>query len=182
VNYSRPELGERLAADYVLGLMPRRARRRFERAMGGNATLAATVAAWSDRLAPLDSITAAEAPPANVWPAIERRIGPGAARPATRRVPAFWQFFAATAIAAGVALAVFVVLNPAPLPNLVAALADRIGLSGWVEAAKHAPADIGLSTMRLGIPERERPRWLRAALLLTDQALPIANELPPPSR
>src|ERR1700744_4258553 len=94
MNYARPERGERLAADYVLGMMPPRARQRFERAMATNATLAAIVAAWSDRLAPLDTLTADEPPPARVWHAIDRRVGPGARQPATIRLRFSWRLFA----------------------------------------------------------------------------------------
>jgi anti-sigma-K factor RskA len=136
MNYNRPELGERLAADYVLGLMPPRARRRFERAMAGNATLAAAVAAWSDRLSPLDDMTAGETPPAYVWRAIERRIAAAtpAPAPAPRRAGAltFWRGLAATAVAACAALVLYIALYPAPQPKLVAVLSDSKGDVGWV--------------------------------------------------
>jgi anti-sigma-K factor RskA len=185
MNYTRPQRGERLAADYVLGMMPPRARRRFERAMATNATLAATVAAWSDRLAPLDTLTAEEAPPARVWRAIDQRLA--APAPRTQQVAPrrgfgfFWRGFGAIAVAACAAVAIYIANNPAPVTDMVAELADRIGLSRAIEAAKdNAPADIGLSTIRLGVPERERPRWLRAALLLTDDAVPLTGQAPKP--
>ncbi len=186
MRYERAELGERLAADYVLGMMPRRARRRFERAMAGSATLAAAVAGWSESLGLLDAMTEDEMPPARVWRAIERRIGPTThlPAPARRRVGprTFWRGLAATAIAACAAVAIIIALNPAPLPNLVEALAEKTGLPGWIAAVQHAPADIGLSTIALGVPERERPRWIRAALLLTGDALPLTADPPQPSR
>jgi len=202
VNYARPQRGERLAADYVLGMMPPRARRRFERAMATNATLSATVAAWSDRLAPLDTLTAEEAPPARVWRAIDQRIGDqriGDQRIGDRRIgdrrdaPAphlgqgarrggfgfFWRGFGAITIAACAAVAIYIAIDPAPLTDVVAELTDKTGLPRMIEAAKNnAPADIGLSTIRLGVPERERPRWLRAALLLTDDAVPLTGPAP----
>jgi hypothetical protein len=184
MNYTRPERGERLAADYVLGMMPPRARRRFERAMATNATLAATVAAWSDRLAPLDTLTTEEAPPARVWRAIDRRVGAAssvqqAERP--RGLGFFWRGFGAIAVAACAAVAIYIAINPAPVNDMVVELTDKIGLSRMIEAAKNnAPADIGLSTIRLGVPERERPRWLRAALLLTDDAVPLTGQAPKP--
>ncbi|MGA8401685.1 MAG: hypothetical protein WB697_17490, partial [Stellaceae bacterium] len=64
----------------------------------------------------------------------------------------------------------------------VAALAEKTGIDGWIASAQHAAPDIGLSTMRLGVPERERPRWLRAALLLTNDTLPVAKDLGEPPR
>jgi anti-sigma-K factor RskA len=181
MRYDQSQLGPRLAADYVLGLMPDRARRRFERVIGRNATLAATVAGWSERLGPLDAATEDIAPPAYVWRAIERRIGAGARVAATRpraNLRYFWRAFAMSAIAASTAIAIYIALNPTPLPTTVEALAEKIGLPGWVEAARHAPVDVGLSTMRFGISERERPRWIRAALLLTGDAQPLTVPAP----
>ncbi|HVH78666.1 MAG TPA: hypothetical protein VM782_04700 [Stellaceae bacterium] len=177
MNYGRPELGERLAADYVLGMMPPRARQRFERAMAHNATLAATVAAWSDRFSPLDAVTDDVPPPARIWHAIDRRVGPVEREPV--RKPArssFWSGLFAAALATCAAIAIYVAVSPAPLSDTVAALADNIGLTGLVEAAKRTPADVGLSTMSLGVSERERPRWLRAALLLTSDASLLTTE------
>jgi len=185
MNYDRPQLGERLAADYVLGMMPARARRRFERAIAGNATLAAAVAGWSERLGPLDAITADETPPPHVWRRIEQRIGaitPVRAPARTRSFVWSWRGFTAAALAACAAIAIYVAVNPAPLRDEVALLAAKTGLDGWITSAQRAAPDIGLSTMRLGVPERERPRWLRAALLLTDDALPIAKDLATPKR
>ncbi len=184
MNYARPELGERLAADYVLGLMPARARRRFEREIAGNATLAAAVAGWSERLGPLDSLTRDETPPAHVWRRIEQRIGLLKPLPAGRpRVFAFsWRGLLMVAMAACAAIAIIVAVDPAPVRNEVAALAEKTGLDGWITSAQHTAPDIGLSTMRLGVAERERPRWLRAALLLTDDALPVAKDLAAPPK
>jgi len=177
MRYDQPELSSRLAADYMFGLMPRRARGRFERVIAKNATLAAKVAGWGERLAPLDTVTEDIAPPPHVWRAIERRIGLNA-RPAGRRQTHLrfsWRIFAAGAIAATAAIALYIALNPTPVSTTVEALADKIGLPGWMEAARRAPTDISLSTMRLGISERERPRWIRAALLLTSDAQPITS-------
>jgi hypothetical protein len=176
MDYNRPNLGERLAADYVLGLMPPRARQRFERELAASATLSAIVAGWSERFAPLDDTTRDEAPPAHIWRAIDRRIGAGAA-PAQRRcsLSVFWRGVVLTAVAACAAVIIYVAPNPAALHRDLRALADRAGISDLVGSAPHAMPDIGLSTMRLGVPERERPRWLRAALLLSSEALPLTT-------
>jgi anti-sigma-K factor RskA len=180
MNYDRPELGERLAADYVLGLMPVRARQRFEREIAGNATLAAAVAGWSERLAPLDSPTVAQIPPAHVWHRIEQRVGSAAPvrAKAPKRVGFFWRCSGMAIAAACAAIAIYVAVNPTPVRDEVAALTAKTGLDGWIASVRQAAPDIGLSTMRLGVPERERPRWLRAALLLTNDALPLTAEQP----
>jgi anti-sigma-K factor RskA len=186
MNYTRPERGERLAADYVLGMMPPRARRRFEHAMATNATLAATVAAWSDRLAPLDTLTAEEAPPARVWRAIDQRVGPASSSQQAERPRGFgffWRGFGAIAVAACAGVALYIAIDPTPVTSTVAELTEKTGLSRVIEATQdHGAADIGLSTIRLGVPERERPRWLRAALLLTDDAVPLTTQPPTQSR
>ncbi|HML10632.1 MAG TPA: hypothetical protein VK432_07210, partial [Stellaceae bacterium] len=163
MNYTRPELGERLAVDYVLGLMPARARRRFERAMAGDATLTAATAGWSERLGSLDEITADVTPPAHIWRRIEQRIAMTTPRraPAPVRVFAWsWRGFATAALAACAVIAIYVAANPTMVRDEVAALAEKTGLDGWIASAQHAAPDIGLSTMRLGVTERERPRWL----------------------
>ncbi len=180
MRYDRPELVQHLAADYVLGLMPRRARWRFERVFARNMSLAAAVAEWSERLEPLDAMTADATPPAYVWRAIDRRVGPGI-RPVERQragLRVFMRVILATAVTACAALVISVALNPTRLPGIVDALSEKLGLPVWMEAAKRAPADLGLSTMSLGISERERPRWIRAALLVTGDAAPITAGLP----
>ena len=178
MDYNRPNLGERLAADYVLGLMPPRARLRFERELAGSASLAAIVAGWSERFAPLDDTTRDAAPPAHVWRAIDRRIGP-APEPAQRRsFSVFWRGFVLTGAAACAAVMIYVASNSAALHRDLHALADRAGISAWIGSAPRAMPDIGLSTMRLGVPERERPRWLRAALLLSSEARPLTTGQP----
>jgi anti-sigma-K factor RskA len=181
MNYTRPELGERLAADYALGLMPVRARQRFERAMAGNATLAASTAFWSERLGTLDSMTADETPPAYVWRRIEQRIGRTAPNPGPARgwIGFSWRGFGVAVAAACALIAIYVAIIPTMVRDEVAALAEKTGLDGWIASAQHAAPDSGLSTMRLGVPERERPRWMRAALLLTDDARPIAEDVTP---
>jgi len=182
MNYGHPQLAPRLAADYVLGTMPVRTRRRFEREVAGNATLAAAVAGWSERLGPLDAVTPDQVPPAHVWRRIEQRIdrvAPARATARMRSVGFFRRGFAMAAVAACAAIAIYVAANPGTVRNEVAMIAEKTGLDGWIASTRHAAPDIGLSTMRLGVPERERPRWLRAALLLTDDARPIAEDLAP---
>lgn len=180
MDYNRPILGERLAADYVLGLMPPRARQRFERELSGSASLSAIVAGWSERFAPLDATTRDEAPPAHVWRAIDRRVGAGAVAPRRRPLTVFWRGVVLATAAACAAVVIYLAPNPPALHRDIQALADRVGLSDWIGSAPRTMPDLGLSTLRLGIPERERPRWLRAALLLSSEALPLT--VPPPAQ
>jgi anti-sigma-K factor RskA len=93
MDYSRPELADRLAAEYVLGTLPRAARRRFEALLPAHPALREAVARWQQRLAPLDahaatkpiatgrvsrtSPAAAQTPPmpsAAVWTGVHKRL------------------------------------------------------------------------------------------------------------
>jgi anti-sigma-K factor RskA len=111
MNYNRPELLDRLAAEYVLGLLRYRARARFERLC---AELPAALTArhrWEERLLPLSLALAPVTPDAARWPQIERAIaamnGGGAApRAAARSAARRWWPVALAASLIGVALLV----------------------------------------------------------------------------
>jgi anti-sigma-K factor RskA len=68
-----PELQSRLAAEYVLGTMKGRARRRFQEYMARDRALADAVARWEAHLTPLAEKLDPIAPPDRVWKAIEAR-------------------------------------------------------------------------------------------------------------
>jgi anti-sigma-K factor RskA len=71
----KPELQDRLAAEYVLGTLRGGARLRFEAWMREDAALRQIVAGWEARLVPLADAVPARTPPRRVWRAIERRLG-----------------------------------------------------------------------------------------------------------
>lgn len=76
MNYSAPDLRDRLAAEFVLGTLHGRARSRMQHLLRDDAPLRARVAFWERKLTPLASHLSAVAPPARVWHAIVARIGP----------------------------------------------------------------------------------------------------------
>ena len=82
MDYGRPELADRLAADYVTGTLRGPARRRFEALLPAHATLRAAVRSWHEQLMPLTASIPPLQPPPEVWKRIEARIS-GAAAPAT---------------------------------------------------------------------------------------------------
>jgi anti-sigma-K factor RskA len=108
---NRPELQDRLAAEYVLGTLRGRARARFQAWLREDAALRRAVAAWESRLAPMAAGVAEVRPPRRVWAAIQSRIGSrAAAQPGLWESLAFWRNWGlvatgcAAALAAGIAL------------------------------------------------------------------------------
>ena len=80
MKYMSPETGEQLAAEYVLGTMPQRARQRFEALLKTSPQLRSVVAEWEARLTPMASSVAERTPPQRVWRAIQKRLFDSPAR------------------------------------------------------------------------------------------------------
>jgi anti-sigma-K factor RskA len=129
MDYSRPDLADRLAADYVAGTLRGPARRRFEALLPAHPALRAAVRAWQDRLMPLTAALPPEPPSPQLWRRIEARLD-GNAAPAPEAAPrpgparwwaqlAFWRGFAALASVAAVSLAVLLASPPPALPPIV---------------------------------------------------------------
>lgn len=118
------KLRDRLAAEYVLGTMPARARRRFAALLRERPALRRAVTDWEARLLPLADPLPAIEPPARVWTAIESRVrGARPARAGWWQSLAFWRFSSFAAAALALTLAVFVSL---PGPEQPEALSGRM--------------------------------------------------------
>lgn len=83
MNYDRPELLDRLAAEYVFGTMSARVRSRFQAIQRALPAARQAVEDWEQRLTPLAHSVPPAQPSAAAWAAIERRIGGQASRPAS---------------------------------------------------------------------------------------------------
>ena len=107
----KPELRERLAAEYALGTLRGRARARLKRRMRDDAELAREVAKWEARLAPLAQAVAPVAPPARVWNALQNRleVNPKGAR---RMSFSVWKALGLMASGAATALLAIAILLP----------------------------------------------------------------------
>lgn len=126
MNYDRPELLDRLAAEYVLGTLRGRARRRFEQLLMTLPAARVSVDEWNSRLARLAEPVPAIVPPPRVWAAIAARTSArtaarsaDAARETARqsRWATFWK--PAFGFAFGVALTVGLVqIHPSGLVSL----------------------------------------------------------------
>jgi anti-sigma-K factor RskA len=122
---NKPELQERLAAEYALGTLRGAARARFKRWMREDAALARAVGEWEGRLVPLAETVAPRRPPARLWREIEARLG-GAAEVPSRRA-FFWRGLGlvASGAAAALVLLTFVpALQRPPAAGYVALLSD----------------------------------------------------------
>ena len=118
MDYSRPELADRLAAEYVLGTLQGPARRRFENLLVAHPTLRNAVARWQQRLTPLSVSTAEVTPPESVWAGIENRLFATTAQPekiGRWQGLALWRTLSGVATAA--ALAMFMVASQVPAPQ-----------------------------------------------------------------
>lgn len=117
MDYSRPELADRLAAEYVLGTLDGPARRRFEALQMAHPNLRHAVAQWQARLAPLSASVAEVVPSGRVWQGIEGRLF--ALAPAAR--PRLWQrlglWRGISGVATAAALTMFIVASQVPPPQ-----------------------------------------------------------------
>jgi anti-sigma-K factor RskA len=125
-RYDDPQLRDRLAAEYVLGTLSRRARARFQSLLKYDPGLRQLVAEWESRLTPLADAAGDIAPPARLWRRIAARIGGTAGRGWWASL-AFWRTCAAATTAAVMALGIYVSTLPRPeVPiAMVAVMSDE---------------------------------------------------------
>ena len=171
MDYSRPELADRLAAEYVAGTLRGPARRRFEALLPAHATLRAATRAWQDRLMPLTSVVTPAKPSATVWQKIEQRIQPARVPAAAStdwwRQLAFWRGFSALAAVAVVSLSVLLA-NPGPAQAPIIVI---LSSTAPAEAGAVAPASFVASISADGRAMVTKP--LMNVSLQTDKALEL---------
>jgi anti-sigma-K factor RskA len=120
MRYNNPQLVQRLAAEYVLGTLTGRARRRFEKWMTDSYQVRSAVWHWEGQLNPLAQATATVQPSSAVWERVFERTGGKAAAQLEREVVrqrwlerlGFWRGFSFVATAAAVVLAVLLLQVP----------------------------------------------------------------------
>jgi anti-sigma-K factor RskA len=124
----KPELRERLAAEYALGTLRGAARERFRRWMRDDPALARSAAQWEERLMPLAEAVAPVEPPATVWRRIEARTGGAASRndDSGKDKGFLWRALGLVAGGAAAALLVMAMVLPLQRPGgeYVALLSD----------------------------------------------------------
>ena len=77
MDYTNPELRQRLASEYVLGTLHGRARRRFEFLLEQDAQLRQLVSEWENKLGALHEGIEPIQPDKCVWHSIQQRLGLG---------------------------------------------------------------------------------------------------------
>jgi anti-sigma-K factor RskA len=127
----KPELRNRLAAEYALGTLRGRARERLKRWMLDDPELAREVAAWEARLTPMADAVRPVQPPGRVWNALQKRlqVDPRGGRDAGGKVSfSVWKALGWMASGAAAALVMVTFLLPlrqaAPPAAYVAVLSD----------------------------------------------------------
>jgi anti-sigma-K factor RskA len=121
-----------LAAEYVLGTLEGEEATEAARLLRTDASFAAAVRVWEERLAPLAAAVPAVAPSPQLWDRIEATTAPSAVGTAAvvplafRRRLLVWQASTGVALAVAASLAAFVVLRSSPVPR-VAVLAPVTG-------------------------------------------------------
>src|SRR5688572_8104937 len=93
MNYrDKPELQDKLAAEYVLGTLRGGARLRFQAWLREDAALRGAVAEWEQRLIPMANAVPEISPPRRVWRNIQSRIAPdGETKAGWWESLAFWR-------------------------------------------------------------------------------------------
>jgi anti-sigma-K factor RskA len=136
MDYSRPELANRLAADYALGTLRGPARRRMEALMTSHPALRQAVAHWEDQLALMAPLPAGVEPSPQVWRNVQRRLFDGAAASpeigslgSAMAAPArwwqsllVWRTWSGIATAGALALALLLQQSPPAQPPIIVVL------------------------------------------------------------
>ena len=191
MNYSNPELLARLAADYVLGTMPPRSRRRFEKIVLDSPAARRALRAAEEQLLPFAEQLPPRPPSDRVWRSIELRVQPASRASATDGARAatsgWWQNLVFWRSGALVALGLFLALGvtqfvprwwqPAPAQtagmgglaqSYVAVLSDAGQVPAFLVSAQRYQRDVHIKVLR--------PQTLAAGKILRLWALPAGGE------
>ncbi|MBA1147681.1 anti-sigma factor [Ectothiorhodospiraceae bacterium WFHF3C12] len=146
MRYRDLELQDRLAAEYVVGTLHGRARRRFERLMLEFPTLCEAVHGWERQLNAVAAGLPERQPPRRVWRRIRARI-----QPERRGLMDWlgWPAATATATAAAAVLAVFLVVSvpTAPPESYVAIIAEDATTPLWTVTADPETGELNISAV-----------------------------------
>lgn len=129
-----PDERDALAGEYVLGTLEAHEAARVRERMEQDPELAAAVARWEARLAPLMALAPPEAPPPALWARIAATLDPAPVPRARRRLA--WPVFGTASAALAAGLAAFLLLRPAPEPRFVTVLLTSEEQPAWIVEAE----------------------------------------------
>ena len=132
MDYSRPPLADRLAAEHALGTLRGRARRRFEALLPAHPALRDALTAWQARLMPLAAAVTPVAPSEQVWRRLERQLfgsGRGVAR--WWQQLGLWQGLAGVATVAALGFALLLAQPQPVAPPIVVVLSANPEAQGF---------------------------------------------------
>ena len=166
-----------LAAQYVLGTLSPRVRRRFTSLLRYDADLRRRVAHWATQLAPMDTATPARHPPDRVWRIIESRVRRAPPRTRLLDTLAFWRNVTAVTVACVAVVGGWLLTQPPPEapPGTIAVLADdraqpRLVVSWPARQATGKFVNVKL----LGAPEVPANAAWELWLLPPDKGAPVS--------
>jgi anti-sigma-K factor RskA len=185
MDYSRPDLADRLAAAYVSGVLRGAARRRMTQLLPAHPALQHAVRAWQERLMPLTLSVPPVRPPASVWRGVLRRIdGPTAPPEAATSVVirwwqgvSFWRGLSALASVAAVSLSLLLARPEPSIPPMMVVLhatPDAASLAAAGEAPASWVASIS-SDGRTVVTQPLSPLSLKDDRVLELWAVPTAG-------
>jgi anti-sigma-K factor RskA len=180
MNYLKPERLDALAAQYVLGTLPRAARNRVDRLSQGNESVAAAIRIWQNRLMPLAESLPAVDPPERVWAAILRRIHGQRESGSIWANLSLWRGLTLAGFATAVALSV-ILLTPrseAPVETLVVVLAGKDAQPALLASADRSGRVLTVKALAAVQPASDRVLQLWA---LPEQGSPRSLGLLPAS-
>ena len=134
MNYEQAELLDRLAAEYALGTLRGRARRRFERLYTESAAARGAVHRWEDHWSALSRTVPPVEPSPRVWAAVSRRLfGDDAPAAEPRRIRRWraWQLAAAAGLVAVALIVGLIVRQAAPPLQTLAVLGTDTAHPVW---------------------------------------------------
>lgn len=141
MDYSRPALADRLAAEYALGTLRGPARRRFETLLQAHPALRAAVRDWHDRLMPLAASVKPVQPSRAVWQGVEKTLFANASQnppppvlPWWKRL-GVWQAMASFATIAAIGLGVLLSQPQPTQPPIVIVMNANPEAAGVVQAS-----------------------------------------------
>lgn len=161
-----------LAAELALGVLDGPERGEALRRLLADPAFGREADAWRERLAPLIDSVPEQAPPAALWPRIEKRIDGGGEARALKASVMRWRGFTAGAslIAASAIGWIAIDRGPPPPPPVVERAQDQ------AELATAQPAAAGAAPMMIAqlAPPESQPMPMAMAAVMPDGALKIA--------